>query len=100
MLSSMVADVLSQAFLGSQPFFSGFPVGIALHHPRNYLLIAVLAVLAALIGLAFKSVLYKIEDVCDRLWGSRPEWARPAVGGISSGWCCSRSRSCTGSATR
>ena len=82
MLSSMVADVLSQAVLGSKPFFSGFPAGIALQHPRNYLLIAVLAVLAALIGLAFTSVLYKIEDVCDRLWGSRPEWARPAVGGI------------------
>jgi CIC family chloride channel protein len=27
-------------------------------------------------------VLYKTEDLCDRLWGSRPEWARPAAGGI------------------
>jgi CIC family chloride channel protein len=82
MLSAMVADVISQAFGGSGPFFTGFPAGIALQHPRTYLLIAVLAVLAALTGLAFKTVLYKAEDLCDRVWGSRPEWARPAVGGI------------------
>jgi CIC family chloride channel protein len=82
MLSSMVADVISQAFRGNGPFFTGFPAGIALHHPRTYLLISVLAVLAALTGLAFKTVLYKVEDLCDRLWKNRPEWARPAVGGV------------------
>jgi CIC family chloride channel protein len=82
MLAAMIADITAEPFLGSGPFLSGFPAGITLHHPRNYLLIAVLAVLAALIGLAFKTVLYKTEDLCDRLWGSRPEWARPAVGGL------------------
>jgi chloride channel protein, CIC family len=82
MLASMVADVISEMFLGSGPFLAGFPPGIALHHARTYLLIAVLAVLAALIGLAFKNILYKTEDICDRLWRGRPEWARPAVGGI------------------
>ena len=40
---------------------------------------------AALLGLAFKNVLYKTEDVCDRLWRHRPEWARPAVGGVALG---------------
>ena len=40
---------------------------------------------AALLGLAFKNVLYKTEDVCDRLWKHRPEWARPAVGGVALG---------------
>jgi chloride channel protein, CIC family len=85
MLSAMVADVVSQAFLGSAPFLSGFPAGIALHRPSSYLLVAVLAVLAALIGLAFKTVLYKTEDLCDRLWKGRPEWARPGVGGIALG---------------
>jgi CIC family chloride channel protein len=44
--------------------------------------VAVLAVLAAPMGLAFKAVLYKTEDLCDRAWGSRPQWARPAVGGL------------------
>ena len=41
-----------------------------------------LAVIAALTGLAFKAVLYKTEDLCDRAWKDRPEWARPAVGGL------------------
>jgi H+/Cl- antiporter ClcA len=82
MLSAMIADVIAIPFLGDRPFLSGFPAGIMLHHPRNYLLVAVLAVLAALLGLAFKTVLYKIEDLCDLLWQGRPEWARPAVGGV------------------
>jgi chloride channel protein, CIC family len=82
MLSAMIADSTAIPFLGGKPFLSGFPAGIVLQHPRNYLLVAVLAVLAALMGLAFKSVLYKTEDLCDRAWGSRPEWARPAVGGV------------------
>jgi chloride channel protein, CIC family len=59
-------------FLGDRPFLSGFPVGIALHHPRNYLLVAVLAVIAALIGPLFKTVVYKMEDL----------WRRPAGPGI------------------
>jgi CIC family chloride channel protein len=82
MLSAMIADVTAEPFLGSRPFLSGFPPGIALHHPRNYLLVALLAVVAALIGLAFKAVLYKTEDLCDRVWKGRPEWARPAAGGL------------------
>ena len=82
MLASMLADVTAEPFLGSAPFLSGFPRGIVLHHPQNYLLIALLAVVAGLIGLAFKTVLYKIEDVCDRVWGHRREWARPVAGGL------------------
>jgi len=46
---------------------------------------AVLAVIAALMGLAFTSVLYATEDLCDRAWTGRPEWARPAVGGVALG---------------
>ncbi len=82
MLSAMVADLVSREFLGSAPFLSGLPPGIALHHAGSYLLIAALAVIAALLGLAFKNILYATEDLCDRAWKSRPEWARPAVGGI------------------
>ena len=81
MLASMLADVTAEPLLGSGPFLSGFPRGIMLHHPQNYLLIALLAVIAALLGLAFKAILYKTEDICDKAWGGRPEWARPAVGG-------------------
>ncbi len=85
MLSAMLADVVAIPFLGDRPFLAGFPSGIALRHPRDYLLVAVLAVAAALIGVMFKNVVYKTEDLCDRLWGSRPEWARPAVGGLALG---------------
>ena len=84
MLSAMVADVAGQAILGGGRFLSGFPAGITLHHPRNYLLVAVLAVIA-LIGAGFKTVLYRTEDLYDRVWKDRPEWARPAVGGIGLG---------------
>jgi CIC family chloride channel protein len=82
MLSSMVADAVVQPILGNKPFLSGFPSGLALPHSADYLLVAGLAVVAGLLGLAFKTVLYTTEDVCDRLWGNRPEWARPAVGGV------------------
>jgi len=82
MLSAMLADAVATPILGSGRFLSGFPAGISLHHPANYLLIAVLAVIAAFVGLGFKTVLYKIEDLGDTLWGKRPEWARPAVGGV------------------
>ncbi|MFC5503502.1 chloride channel protein [Lysinimonas soli] len=82
MLSAMVADAVAIPFLGDHPFLTGFPSGITLHNPSNYLLIAVLAVLAALIGLLFKTVLYKMEDLWDLIWKGRPEWARPAVGGL------------------
>jgi chloride channel protein, CIC family len=85
MLSAMIADVTAILFLGDKPFLSGFPAGIALHHPSTYLLVAGLAVVAALMGLAFAKVLYKVEDRCDALWKGRPERARPAVGGVALG---------------
>jgi CIC family chloride channel protein len=85
MLSAMVADLVSRQFLGSAPFLSGLPSGIALHHLSSYLLVAALAVVAALLGLAFAKILYATEDLCDKVWGNRPEWARPGVGGIALG---------------
>jgi len=85
MLSAMLADAIAIPFLGDGRFLSGFPSGISLVHPGDYLLVAVLAVAAGLVGLGFKAVLYKMEDGWDRLWGNRPEWARPAVGGIALG---------------
>jgi chloride channel protein, CIC family len=85
MLSAMLADVVAIPFLGDRPFLSGFPADIALQRPGNYLLVAVLAVTAALIGLLFKAVVYKTEDLWDAAWKNRPEWARPAIGGIALG---------------
>ncbi len=81
-LSAVTADVISQAFFGSAPFFSEIPHDLALHNDANYLLVALLGILAGFVGVGFKNVLYNIEDVSDLLWGNRPEWLRPAVGGI------------------
>jgi chloride channel protein, CIC family len=85
MLSAMLADVVAIPFLGSHRFLTGFPSGIVLEHPADYLLVALLAVAAGLVGLLFKTVLYKIEDLWDLWWKGRPEWARPAVGGVALG---------------
>jgi len=85
MLSAMIADAVAIPFLGGKPFLSGFPPGISLPHPSDYLLVAVLAVAAGLVGLLFKNVVYAIEDLWDRVWKDRPEWARPAVGGLALG---------------
>jgi CIC family chloride channel protein len=85
MVSAMVADVVALQFLPNQPFLHGLPSGIALAHTGDYLLIAVLAVVAGLIGVAFAKIVYKIEDLWDLAWKNRPEWARPAIGGIALG---------------
>jgi chloride channel protein, CIC family len=85
MLSAMIADAVAIPFLGDKPFLQGFPTGIALAHPADYFLVAALAVAAGLIGLLFKTVVYKTEDLWDRAWKNRPEWARPAIGGIALG---------------
>ena len=85
MLSAMIADAVAIPFLGDKPFLSGFPPGISLPHPSDYLLVAVLAVAAGLVGLLFKNVVYAIEDLWDRAWKDRPEWARPAIGGLALG---------------
>jgi CIC family chloride channel protein len=85
MLSAMIADAVAIPFLGDKPFLSGFPPGISLPHPSDYLLVAALAVVAGLIGLLFKNVVYATEDLWDRAWKNRPEWARPAIGGLALG---------------
>ena len=81
-LSSVLADVVGRAFFGSGPIFAAMPHGLVLPHDQDYLLVAVLGLVAALLGVGFKSTIYRLEDVCDRLWGDRPEWCRPAFGGV------------------
>jgi chloride channel protein, CIC family len=85
MLSAMLADAVAIPFLGDKPFLLGFPAGIRLIHPADYVLVAVLAVVAGLIGLLFKTIVYRMEDLWDLVWKNRPEWARPAVGGVALG---------------
>ncbi len=65
-------DRLRQFAAGSALFWSGLPPGIALHHLSSYLLIAALAVIAALAGLAFAKILYATEVLCDKAVGEPP----------------------------
>jgi CIC family chloride channel protein len=84
-LAAVTGDLISRAFFGSGPFFASVPHNLSVTNDANYLLVALLAIIAGLIGLGFKTVLYGMEDRADALWRGRPEWARPAVGGIALG---------------
>ncbi len=79
-LSSITADAIGRAAFGNHPFLS-LP-SFTFSSPLELLLYAGLGVLATAVGLGFIRVLYSGEDVADRLWGHRPEWLRPAVGGV------------------
>ena len=84
-LSAVAADLVSRAVFGSAPFFSNLPHNLVVHHDGIFLLMVVLGVISGLLGWGFKSFLYKLEDIGDAIWKQRPEWARPAVGGIALG---------------
>ena len=84
-LAAVTGDVISRAIFGSAPFFSMIPHGLSVTNDSTYLLVVVLAVAAGLIGIGFKTFLYWLEDFVDELWKGRPEWARPAVGGVALG---------------
>jgi len=81
-LAAVTGDVISRALFGSAPFFASIPHDLMITNDGSYLLVAVLALASGLIGLGFKTVLYGMEDRADALWRGRPEWARPAVGGV------------------
>ncbi|RLV74597.1 chloride channel protein [Streptomyces rapamycinicus NRRL 5491] len=78
-LSSVTASVIGRAVLGDEAFLTlpAFHVG----HPGQYVLFALLGVVAGAVGVAFTRVLYLIEDACDWAWRG-PEWLRPAAGGL------------------
>ena len=79
-LSSITADAIGRAAFGNQPFLS-LP-SFTFSSPLELSLYAVLGVLATGVGLGFIRMLYAGEDVADKLWARRPEWLRPAVGGV------------------
>jgi CIC family chloride channel protein len=82
-LSSIAADVVGRAAFGDA-FFLPLP-GFQIVSLWEYPLYALLGALAAVVGVAFIRILYGTEDLLDRLWGNRPEWLRPAVGGLALG---------------
>ncbi|HEY1486251.1 MAG TPA: chloride channel protein, partial [Micromonosporaceae bacterium] len=81
-LASVTASVIGRAALGNQPFLKLPPFEV--HHLIEYLLFALLGLIAGATGVAFTRILYWIEDACDWGWLKThgPEWLRPAVGGI------------------
>ena len=79
-LSSVTADAIGRAAFGSHAFLS-LPV-FTFSSPLELLLYAGLGVLATGVGVAFIRVLYGGEDISDRVWDGRPDWLRPAVGGV------------------
>ncbi len=78
-LASVTASVIGRAALGNHPFLQ-LPA-FQVQHLTQYLLFALLGLLAGALGVGFSKVLYRIEDACDAVWRG-PEWARPAVGGL------------------
>jgi CIC family chloride channel protein len=81
-LSSVTASVIGRAALGNQPFLELPAFGV--HNAYQYALFAALGPLAGGVGVAFTTVLYRVEDACDWAWARTrgPEWARPAAGGL------------------
>jgi CIC family chloride channel protein len=79
-LSSVTADAIGRAAFGSHAFLS-LPA-FTFSSPLELLLYAGLGVLATGVGLGFVRVLYAGEDISDRIWNGRPEWLRPAAGGV------------------
>jgi len=78
-LASVTASIIGRAALGNNPFLH-LPA-FQVQHLDQYLLFALLGLLAGALGVGFTKILYRIEDACDLAWRG-PEWARPAVGGL------------------
>jgi len=84
-LSSVTADIISRAFFGGAPFFGGVPHDLTVGNDLSYLLIALLGLIAGLVGVAFQKSIYKGEDATNAVWGERSQWLRPVAGGIPLG---------------
>ena len=78
-IASVTSAAIGRAILGDQPFLDLPTFTVA--HPEQYLLFALLGLVAGLAGISFTRVLYAVEDLCDAVWRG-PEWLRPAVGGL------------------
>ncbi|MCM2578436.1 chloride channel protein [Streptomyces meridianus] len=78
-LASVSASVIGRAAFGDTAFLT-LPA-FHVDHVAQYLLFALLGIVAGLVGVGFTRVLYAVEDACDWAWRG-PEWLRPAVGGL------------------
>jgi len=80
-ISSVIADIISNIFLGNQASFGIVSYGIVSYWEiLGYVVLGILAGLAAFI---FMRLLYKCEDLFNAL--KIPEYVKPAIGGIGVG---------------
>jgi CIC family chloride channel protein len=79
-VASVMAAVVARAKLGDHPAFD-IPTEFVLGEPREILLYAGLALVAAAFGVAYTRGIYACEDGLKRA----PGWARPAVAGLAIG---------------
>ncbi len=81
-IASVTAALVGRAVFGDTAFLHLPAIGGIT--PPEYLLFALLGLLAGAVGIGFTRVLYLVEDACDLLWRATrgPEWARPVVGGV------------------
>jgi len=82
MVSTMVADATAIAFVGNETFLVKFPHDVSLDATAAYAAVAGLAGLAALGGPPLLPAGPGPEDAADRVWGDRPQWLKPVVGGV------------------
>lgn len=79
-VSAVTASVIGREFLGDERFLDLAPVSAG--HLAAYSLYVLLGAVAGAVGVLFTKVLYGVEDLCDAVWNGRPEWLRPAAGGL------------------
>jgi len=81
-IASVTAALIGRAAFGDTAFLHLPAIGSIT--PPEYLLFALLGLLAGAIGIGFARVLYLVEDLCDVLWRATkgPEWLRPVAGGL------------------
>jgi CIC family chloride channel protein len=78
-LASVTAAIIGRAAFGSKAFLVLPVFGVV--SGWDYLLYALLGLIAAFVGVGFIRVLYGMEDLFDRWWPG-PMWLRPATGGV------------------
>ncbi|WP_144804892.1 chloride channel protein [Curtobacterium sp. BH-2-1-1] len=81
-VASVTAALIGRAAFGDTAFLHLPTIGAVT--PPEYLLFALLGLLAGAVGIGFTRVLYLVEDLCDVAWRATrgPEWLRPVVGGL------------------
>jgi CIC family chloride channel protein len=78
-ISAVIASVIGRVVFGDIPAFP-LPVEYGVNSLWEYAFYPVLGILAAVLGVVYVRLLYRMEDLFDN-WKQVPEWVKPAVGG-------------------